>query len=191
MIKAIIFDCFGVIYSDPAIVGFNKFSDNPDQQYKPFNKILDMVNKGLLSRDEGQQEIANMFGISLQQWQDTIGTSLVKDESIMTYIKQLKLNYKVALLTNLGPNRLEHYFTESELSSCFDVAVASGDIGFAKPEPQAFQYVLDKLDVLAEESIFTDDSQRFLDGASELGIKTILFENLHQLQNTLKVLSES
>ncbi|XP_032085673.1 acyl-CoA dehydrogenase family member 10 isoform X2 [Thamnophis elegans] len=55
----------------------------------------------------------------------------------------------------------------------FDVIVESCREGVCKPNPQIYQLCLERLGVLAKESIFLDDVGQNLKAASQLGIKTL------------------
>jgi HAD superfamily hydrolase (TIGR01509 family) len=54
--------------------------------------------------------------------------------------------------------------------------VISGDVGLRKPDPKIFQYLIRRLDVDAGDAVFVDDNPKNLDAATELGLKTILFD---------------
>jgi HAD superfamily hydrolase (TIGR01509 family) len=54
--------------------------------------------------------------------------------------------------------------------------VISGDVGLRKPDPAIFQYLISRLDVTAGDVVFVDDNPKNLDAATELGLKTILFD---------------
>ncbi|ETE71599.1 Acyl-CoA dehydrogenase family member 11 [Ophiophagus hannah] len=79
---------------------------------------------------------------------------------------------KTAVLTN-------NFYLESEESflpidrKLFDVIVESCREGVCKPDPRIYQLCLERLDVLAKESIFLDDIGQNLKAASQLGIKTL------------------
>uniref|UniRef100_A0A8C6YE96 Acyl-CoA dehydrogenase family member 10 n=1 Tax=Naja naja TaxID=35670 RepID=A0A8C6YE96_NAJNA len=55
----------------------------------------------------------------------------------------------------------------------FDVIVESCREGVCKPDPRIYQLCLERLGVLAKESIFLDDIGQNLKAASQLGIKTL------------------
>lgn len=73
--------------------------------------------------------------------------------------------------------------------------VISGDIGIRKPDPAIFQYLINRLKVKAGDAVFVDDNPKNLDSATELGLKTILFEasreNLsHSVHKSVRNFSE-
>jgi len=71
------------------------------------------------------------------------------------------------------------------LDTYFDAVVASGDIGFAKPEARAYETVADMLDVRLDECVFIDDREIYVEGANAVGMKGVLFTSLKQLKQDL------
>lgn len=53
------------------------------------------------------------------------------------------------------------------------VVVLSCEVGTSKPAPGIFRVALDALGVPAERSMFVDDQSAYLDGAAELGMRTV------------------
>jgi HAD superfamily hydrolase (TIGR01509 family) len=64
--------------------------------------------------------------------------------------------------------------------------VISGEVGHAKPEPEIFQILLDKIGKPARECLFIDDSLANIGQAQKLGFATILFESPQQLERSLR-----
>ncbi|QZY29744.1 HAD family hydrolase [Nocardioides coralli] len=57
-----------------------------------------------------------------------------------------------------------------------DAAVLSCEVGAAKPDPRIYTAALTELRVPAEDAVFVDDQQRFCDGATALGIRSVLID---------------
>jgi 2-haloacid dehalogenase len=53
----------------------------------------------------------------------------------------------------------------------------SGDLKMAKPEPQIFHHLLEKISLPAERCAFLDDNAANIAAAEKLGIKAVLFSN--------------
>lgn len=69
-------------------------------------------------------------------------------------------------------------------ASFHDIAV-SGLEGVVKPEPEIYHRLLERNNLAAEQCVFIDDSMRNVEGAREVGIDAILFENPHGLRRDL------
>jgi len=65
------------------------------------------------------------------------------------------------------------------------VVVASADIGFAKPEAEAYQITADRLGVRYDECVMIDDREDYCQGAIAAGMHAILYKSLVQLQRDL------
>ncbi|MAU33784.1 hypothetical protein CL689_05585 [Candidatus Saccharibacteria bacterium] len=99
-------------------------------------------------------------------------------EATIDFIRELKGEYKLGMISNVSSGEvLRSLFRKGELDQLFDVVVASGDVGVAKPQAQIYWKALNALDVLPEEALFIDDIARFTDAASDLGLQTLLFES--------------
>jgi glucose-1-phosphatase len=68
----------------------------------------------------------------------------------------------------------------------FQIVFASHLLGDAKPRAEAFKKVLNALSVNPEEVIFVDDSEVNVSGASQLGIKGIVFKSPESLRAELR-----
>src|SRR5215469_18865100 len=68
----------------------------------------------------------------------------------------------------------------------FQTVFASHLLGDAKPRVEAFNKVLNALSVNPEEVVFVDDSEVNVSGASQLGIKGIVFKSAESLRMDLR-----
>ncbi|WBP85450.1 HAD-IA family hydrolase [Kitasatospora cathayae] len=81
---------------------------------------------------------------------------------------------RTAVLSNsLGRQPYDPY-AGFDLHGTFDAVVLSAEHGVRKPEPEAFQVVLERLGVSAEECLFVDDSEENLVAAQRLGLTPVL-----------------
>src|SRR5260221_115000 len=55
----------------------------------------------------------------------------------------------------------------------FDAVIVCSDSGYSKPEPGAFNTVLDELRLTADQCLFIDNRSHNITAARQLGIKTI------------------
>jgi 2-haloacid dehalogenase len=59
----------------------------------------------------------------------------------------------------------------------FDGVVVSGFEGVVKPEPEIFERLLERFDLVPEATLFVDDSPRNVRAACDLGIQAVLFRS--------------
>ena len=108
------------------------------------------------------------------------------DPELSELIKELRKNHKTAYLGNYARKYAELSAEKFNLSEWFDFGVLSYQIGVAKPDVKGFQVILDHFQIKPEEALFIDDSEKNLINPSQLGIKTIHFQNVEQLKEELK-----
>lgn len=190
MIKAIIFDCFGVIYPDTlALVEAKLLTEENNKQKELIKTLRRQSDAGHIARDEFWSSVAKILGITVAQLEDELHNLPKADWDLLEYIKILKKTYKTAILSNVGTGFLERIFDgERPKTEYFDELIASGDIGLMKPAKSAYLTVSHRLSVKPEECVFVDDLQKHIDGAQSCGMKTILYKNFAQMKQELEKL---
>ncbi|MBN1361041.1 MAG: HAD family phosphatase [Sedimentisphaerales bacterium] len=93
---------------------------------------------------------------------------------------------KTALLTNTEPPVMQYWHDQHY--RMFDALVFSCAEGVAKPDPDVYRVVAQKLDVATERCVLIDDRQDFIDGASVVGMNGILYKDLEQVEDELESL---
>ena len=183
MIKAIIFDYFGVITSDNF---WQNIGDDVNEAGN-FHQLVDEVNSGALSWQAYIEDMAR----ELHKTPQAV-LALYKQERInldvLDYIKQLHGQFKTALLTNASYEFLKPVIKSMKLDRLFDAIVISSRLGIIKPNPDILDYTLNQLKIDRSEAIFIDDSSFNIAAARQLGIKSILYNSFDQLQSELESL---
>ena len=190
-IKAIIFDLGGVV-AHGGYLGFLKHYCA--DCFTPLGKkrilwLERQVNLGKISEKEFYQELEKEFGIHLtpKQMHRTIVKHMQADKGLKHMIPHLK-KAKVALFTNsLGMMALEvlkkRHLTGKKF---FDRVFVSTSMHMAKPDKQAYEYVLKKLKVKPQQSIMVDDRIENIRPARSIGMNGIVYKNSRQLAKELK-----
>lgn len=192
MIRAIIFDCFGVVISDALEALVAPLRQKNATISDAIVQVLQTHNRGLITPEESNKQIAALLGLSYEQYRQAIDKGEVKNEELVAYIVQLREYYKVAMLSNIDGKGLRRRFKEQGLEQVFDVVVASSDIGYGKPEPEAYEIVAERLGVRLDECVFTDDREPYCEGARGVGMQAILYTNFTQFKADLeKLLADS
>lgn len=186
MIKAIIFDVFGVLITDGLSLIVNKLRKTDSEKAERIVKLVLMASKGLIDAEASRKAVATELGLTIEGYRQLIKTSENKNQPLLMYIKESRKNYKTAILSNVISGGLEVRFSEEELSSCFDVIISSGDTGYIKPEKEIYIMCAQKLGVETEECIFVDDRTKYCEGAVATGMQAIQFVSLEDLKKQLK-----
>lgn len=185
MIKAIIFDCFGVMQ-----LGAHRALE---EKFPHFQRELDELTKsgdyGFINQEEYIRRVTEITGTS----HDEVVQIVIKDyhfnKDLAEYIKKsLKPYYKIGMLSNIGRGWVQNFFDEYQLHDIFDVAVLSGDEGVTKPHPQIYELAAERLNAEVEECIMIDDLPENIAGADAAGMQGIIYGNLRQMKQELEEL---
>ena len=100
--------------------------------------------------------------------------------------KNLKNKYKTAILSNLTEEMMDHITATHKVNECFKFTFFSNKIGLVKPDKEAFEYALKKINSTPRETIFVDDSKRNVEAAKKLGFDAFVFESPAQCKQELE-----
>lgn len=182
MIKAIIFDCFGVIVGQGFANTYRAAGGDPQQDRDFINAMLGRNNLGLISDEEFRSSMAAKLGISLADWHQAVVTAEQPNAELLQYIKELRANYKTAILSNANVGSLSRRIGTYWLQACFDTVVVSAEVGILKPDPRIYRLTAERLEVKPEECVFVDDIELLAAAARAVGMQTIVYKNFAQLR---------
>ncbi|MEJ0073285.1 MAG: HAD-IA family hydrolase [Candidatus Saccharibacteria bacterium] len=185
MIKAIIFDCFGVLRPDVLHRAYQELGGDPAADNDFIADTLYASHTGRI--DSSAPVFAERLGVTVDAWLQAITTD-ANDQQLLDYIENLRGRYKVGVLSNVGKDGLLRYFSQADLDRYFDAVVVSGVIGYAKPQAQAYEIAADRLGVRVDECVFTDDKQSYCEGAQGSGMHAILYKSFSQFKAELESL---
>jgi len=180
--KAIIFDCFGVLYVEHKAAFLATVV--PEKQ----RDIIDAYKSSDYGYTSGQQFIARMKEITGFSEDEilrlTHGEPKLNTE-LMTIVEDLRKDYKVGLLSNIGYDRMQDFFTDEQLEERFDAVVLSGREGVAKPNPAIFELMAERLGLHPGDCLMIDDIAENCEGADIAGMRSIHFTSNKQLMDDL------
>ncbi len=160
-----------------------------------FKEIVELTEasvRGQVLPNEFREGAARLLGMTVDEFVQKEARGEVKDNDVLAFAASLRPKCKTAMLSNVGGAGLERRFVPGELDKYFDVVVASGTIGYAKPESEAYQITAERLGVRADECVMIDDREAYCAGAEAVGMKSICFKSLTQLKRELQpLLSQS
>jgi putative hydrolase of the HAD superfamily len=137
-----------------------------------------------LARDAGSKvdafTIERLQDLDIDMW-DTV------EERLLEWVQTLQANgFKTALLANSHPRFVAHLRKNRPWLRLFDVCVFSSEVHLIKPDPAIFRYTLEKLGIEPSGVLFIDDRFSNVSVARTLGIESIKFTTLIQLNKELK-----
>jgi len=189
VIKAILFDCFNVLVRDATKHLVEQMGEVDQEKRQEFSAVTHAVDKGIISDTEGAQRQSELLGISPEEFVDIRNKGEVRNEPLIEYIHSLKGKYKLMMLSNIvSRDRLDSRFLPGQLDELFDMVIASGEVGYIKPQPELFLLAAERLGVTPEECVMIDDIADFCEGARTTGMQAIQFISNEQCITDLNAL---
>lgn len=190
MIKAIIFDFFGVLVTE----GFKRFCDEyfPDRPDKR-QQAVDLVtahDRGMISQAEYVAGLAELAATDEDMVLAHMSGNRPND-MLLGYIRsELKPRYKLGVLSNSGDDYLSQILAPEDVAM-FDDVVLSYRHGVVKPQDESFKLAAERLGVKSDECLFIDDSESHCDGAKQVGMQAIIYRDFDQLKHDLRSILSS
>lgn len=114
---------------------------------------------------------------------------LLPIEGSVSILEELRTaGFKLYVLSNFHLSAFNTVYQRYAFFQFFDGLVISAKIKFIKPEPEIYQYLLEKYNLRARDSLFIDDREANLEPAHKMGFKTILFAGPLELREALAAL---
>lgn len=180
MIKTVIFDFFGVLRTDGYKAWLTHQSIPHEGAYYDLSRRSDLA---LLNDEEFFQELSELVGREVTEDEMDQSTAIYTD--VVAIAEKVGEKYSTGLLSNAPGEYLRGILVDNDLERLFETIVISSEIGMVKPDRNIFEYILDKMDAVAQETIFIDDSPLNVEGAKAVGINAIRFESPEQLRKDL------
>lgn len=193
-IQNIIFDLGGVVIHLDTARTFKAFAQlgdiTPDQAELLYNKdpMFLSYERGGVTPAEFMEGVRHMLGRQqlsdeevTEAWNSMLLHFPPENIELLRSLKQ-KGQYRLFMLSNTNVihieevhRRLEKASGEPDFTNFFDKVYYSQEIGARKPDPEAYQVILDDWGLEPEETLFIDDNKANIRGAAALGIQTIHF----------------
>ncbi len=188
-IKAIIFDCFGVLTTDSWQSFRDEFCDTDEQFYQA--KLLDnAANNKSISYDTLIEELAKLVNVDRARIAELFNSRNNANLKLFEYIRdELKPKFSIGMLSNAAENWLNEMFEDWQVA-LFDSVVLSCDLGVVKPAPGMYQAICDKLGLSPDECVFIDDVEAYCRVAEDLGMKSVVYTGFEDLKTRLSEIIE-
>jgi glucose-1-phosphatase len=141
-----------------------------------FYETISSLNKNTVTANE----IKSAWNAILLQWR--------KDS--LTFLHEISKEYNIYLLSNTNAIHQEAFFESLKLetgindfNALFTKAYYSHEVHLRKPNNDIFEFVIKDASLIAEETLFIDDSYNNIDSAKALGFKTHLLLPTERIQH--------
>lgn len=179
MINTIIFD-FGDVFlnlrKEEGIRAFEKLGLNgPNEELLRLNTLFEKGKITELEFIEGfQKYIPNASIEDIRfAWNEVIGEFPLYR---LEFLQMLSKQYRLFLLTNTDAIHIDKFEHNVGLSfsgdfyRCFEKVYYSFEMGMRKPEPEIFNYLINKHDLSPKRTLFVDDKFENTEAARQAGI---------------------
>lgn len=192
MIRAIIFDCFGVLVGRGFDETYRLAGGDPVKDHTFIEDLLGQANLGLISSTEFHQVLTSRLGISLEEYTVAVSQAEQPNIQLLEYIEKLRPRFRTAVLSNANVGVVERRVGEEWIKRCFDTMVVSAEVGIVKPDARIYELAAEKLGVKPSGCVFVDDREGYCAAARELGMQAIWYKDFAQFRAELEeLLTES
>jgi putative hydrolase of the HAD superfamily len=188
-VRAVVFDIGGVLEITPALGTLTNWESRlglpPGELMASTTHVwtagavgtstLDQVHAGLCDALDITPAVVEALMADI--WTEYLGT--LNDE-LTDYFRSLRPRYRTGILSNSFVGAREKEQEAYGFPEMTDTIVYSHEVGMAKPDRRIYELTCERLDVRPEEMVFLDDSRMCVDGALEVGIQAIRYEDTAQ-----------
>ena len=192
MIKDIVFDFGGVltlIDTDRALQRFRDLGIEKPEEY--INAYLQSgpffsLENGDITAGEFCDALSAITGRTItyeQAKEGWMGFIVNVQTEFLEYLQQLRPRYRLSVLSNTNPFIQSWALTKDftphgkSLADYFDNLFFSYRMHCSKPNENIYRKMLENGKMIANETLFVDDSIKNIDAAAKIGIKTLLVTN--------------
>lgn len=131
-------------------------------------------------------EFAEAFRFYVDGFEDSISGEVPGMYELISGLK--RRGYRTWGLSNWSWEMFQRILPKYDIFSLMEGMVISGKVHMLKPNPEIYEYFLERYSLKAEECVFIDDRPENIVGAALVGIKGIVFEDAEQLSAELEPL---
>jgi epoxide hydrolase-like predicted phosphatase len=131
---------------------------------------------GQVTAEAHWQWVGEQLGLSaetLTQFRTDFWAGDKMDTDLIAYIRRLRPAYITAIISNYMDSLRDELTHDFQVADAFDLIVVSAEFGTMKPDPRIYQYTLDQLDVVPDQSVFIDDFAHNIAAARNIGMHAI------------------
>jgi len=189
MIKNVIFDLGQVIYSFLPGKYLLELGYSEEQADLFVGRVITPelwleYDRGTYTRESLLAELCSRFPDMADDFKRVLDDSFM--DNVVTIIQpnleffyEVKnMGFKVYILTNFFKDGFAHVRKRDAFFDDADGIVVSAHEGLVKPEPAIYQVLLERYNLVPEESLFIDDVKKNIEAAEALGIHGIHFIGL-------------
>ena len=135
-------------------------------------------------RTRGQLKPSVSFDEFCRMWADIFW----EYQPIMQLAQMLRQHYTIFLLSNVGEIHWTWLIKHYPIFSQVDDAILSFQVGYMKPAKEIYQEAIRRSGSSAEQCVYIDDIEQYVEASRELGIQGIHYQSPEHLKSRLKIM---
>ncbi len=183
--RAIIFDCFGVLTSS-AFLEF--LATLPDEKVEIARSLNYQSDAGQITQKEYFNQLAVLANTSAEEVQHRLLRRGDKNMPLLSFIGELSQSYAIGLLSNVASDWIRQAFLSRDEQGLFDDILLSYEVHLVKPQPEIYLLAARRLGSNPGDCVMIDDSQVNCKAAEQVGMKSIQYQNFVQCKRELSLL---
>jgi len=180
----LVFDFFGVICSEIAPFVLPKYMSK-EQAVAYKSTIVRDADTGTITQDEMFRRLSVIAHVPPEELHREFWSFVKIDPEMVALLEDLRRNHRLALLTNALTPFFRQIAAKYDLERLFEIILVSSEERLAKPDPEFYRLMVEKLGVCAGDCLFIDDNPENLEAARTVGMQTLLFEGVEKLKRDL------
>jgi len=173
MIKAVILDFYGVLFSnfDWKVID-ERIKPNPAKA-KRFEELKEQSNRGEITNRYLQTAVADLADDASHPDSPAVYARPYFNHELIDYLQAIKPKLKIGLLSNGNRGDVERELHQNGRLAQLDAVITSSDQSFEKPAREAYDAMFKALNVNPQQTVIIDDSQRHVNATHSYGYNSI------------------
>ncbi len=190
----LVFDLSGVFFNDGLAEAVRRIhekfgldeQDVEDALNGPFAKEY---RKGNEPPAEFWMRVKERFGLAdIEKFKKLFFSSYHPHQKTVDLISRLRAkNIRCGFLSNSPEDRVKYLDERHHFVDLFDFGAFSYEAHSWKPEKEIYEFLINKEDLNPAEITYIDDKKKNLPPAQDLGMNTLLFTSVEQLEKDLPI----
>ena len=149
--------------------------------------------RGEIERAEFRERMCAHLDIqqTIDEFDELWRSAIEPNPDIVPLVESLSSRYRMVIGSNTDELHQQRVESVQPIIATFDDFLLSYELGVLKPDPEFYEKGLAKLGLTPDQCFFTDDRQNNVDSAISVGIQSVNFESVPQLETALEALGVS
>lgn len=156
----------------------------------PFDETYAQFERGEISSEIFRTHVMKCLKIDISEDDFIEGWKRILIQirsNIPELLQELSMSYRIVALSNTNEIHVPMWLEMCKpILPCFEKIFSSNEIGYRKPEHNAYKCVLDYLQLPPGETVFLDDNHENILSAANIGMKIIHVNSYEQMVKELK-----